>query len=541
MRIVAVAVLAFLVLSVDAGAATKPTRVAGTVWLDSDADGIRDRGERGVRSVNVRLERRVGSRWRRVATLKSSFSGTWSKSKLKAGTYRITITRPASAEKFSPRARGRNRGADSDVTAAGTSTAARLRTGRTLRLDAGLVAAAIAPALGGAGSDGGGGGGQTLTPTTPEGTPTMASFAAGLVWDDLDGDGLRADGEPKLAAVTIEAWDAARSAAVASTTTDIGGRWTLALPSAGSYLVRLVLPNGAIYAPNDAGDDTRDSDIADDGPNAGFTDPTMFGTGTTEISAGVRSNTAAITFGNLVWRDSDADGMQDTVNTATGENGITGRTVELWNDSMTQRLASVTSGGVTEATYGTYSLPAKAGGAYKIKLALPEYESCAPPNTTSDSADSDLFQEPPDACISPTLRPTASTTSFDMGQVERALVGNRVWSDTNGNGIQDNPAEPGVAGVTVEIWNAARTIRYGSTQSNASGAYSVRTPYPGTFRLRVILPAGYKFSPDGLGGDDSLDSDVIDSGVDTGWTYSVVIAPSLISTSVWDAGLDPTP
>ena len=49
--------------------------------------------------------------------------------------------------------------------------------------------------------------------------------------------------------------------------------------------------------------------------------------------------------------------------------------------------------------------------------------------------------------------PPGGTTSVDNGFVPAASIGDRVWHDTDRDGIQD-PGEPGVAGVTVTLFGS---------------------------------------------------------------------------------------
>jgi hypothetical protein len=61
---------------------------------------------------------------------------------------------------------------------------------------------------------------------------------------------------------------------------------------------------------------------------------------------------------------------------------------------------------------------------------------------------------------------------------------------------------------------------------------------PGSYRIRVVLPhSNDTFSPKNAGGDDQKDSDVNPSGPDTGFTDVINIAPNVISTTIWDAGI----
>lgn len=80
----------------------------------------------------------------------------------------------------------------------------------------------------------------------------------------------------------------------------------------------------------------------------------------------------------------------------------------------------------------------------------------------------------------------------------KAVAGDRIWADVNGNGVQD-AGEPGVHGVTVEVLDANDAVVESTT--SIVGAYRIGNLDPGTYRLRVQVPAGYTagtgFGPDG--------------------------------------------
>jgi hypothetical protein len=117
-------------------------------------------------------------------------------------------------------------------------------------------------------------------------------------------------------------------------------------------------------------------------------------------------------------------------------------------------------------------------------------------------------------------------------------IGNFVWDDLDGDGKQD-AGEPGLSGVTVQLWNGAKTEMLASAVTNASGNYTVVAPLPGAYRVRVVLPGAQdQFSPkDGAGGDDTDDSDVNPSGANLGFTDVINIASNVISISSIDAGI----
>jgi hypothetical protein len=503
MRPLLAAVAALLLLAPPAEAA--PGGIArGSVWLDADADGRREAGEGGLAAVTVKLQRRRAGAWRTVARPRTSSAGGWTRRKLRAGRYRIALARPAQGSAFSPR------GPDSDVRANGRSPKVRLRPGRRIRFDAGVVprpqAGPPAP--------------PAPAPPGPPAPPAEPAALAGVAWDDVDRDGARDPGEPGRAGVAVELWDAARTAAVTATTSDLDGRFSLTAPAAGEYRLRHVLAPGTFYAPNGAG-----SVIHDDGGNAGFSDALALAPGTTTADVGVLAG-PPITIGDLFWRDSNADGIQDD-----GLGGTAG-VVELWNDSLTQRLA------VAETTIsdGHYSLAAVAGGAYRVRFvhADPDSHGFSPRDAATEATDSDVPRLGPLAGITDTVRPITSTTSIDAGRVIRQQIGDLVWSDVDHDGLQD-VVEKGVSGVTVELWDGSATTRFETTTTNSSGRYVLTTPYPGTYRVHVVLPGrATGFSVQDAGSDDFEDSDVDDAG----WTDAIVADPMLLATYSRDAGVN---
>ena len=88
-------------------------------------------------------------------------------------------------------------------------------------------------------------------------------------------------------------------------------------------------------------------------------------------------------------------------------------------------------------------------------------------------------------------------------------IGNRVWIDSNANGIQDGP-ETGVPNVQVTLHtgtNCANSTGI-SVSTNPSGNYNIPDILPGQYSLQFSnLPAGAVVTQANQGGDDALDSD----------------------------------
>jgi hypothetical protein len=138
------------------------------------------------------------------------------------------------------------------------------------------------------------------------------------------------------------------------------------------------------------------------------------------------------------------------------------------------------------------------------------------------------------------LPPTATRTPTPIN------VGNFVWDDLDQDGRQD-AGEPGISGVTVQLWNSTKTQLLDSATTNASGNYTLTAPRPGDYRVRVLLPnAQDQFSPkDSATATDQTGSDINPSGLNFGFTDVYTFASNLISITTIDAGIKvyrpPTP
>jgi hypothetical protein len=105
----------------------------------------------------------------------------------------------------------------------------------------------------------------------------------------------------------------------------------------------------------------------------------------------------------------------------------------------------------------------------------------------------------------PTPAPTPSPTSSGC-----QTIGDRVWYDTNRNGIQDS-GEAGVEGVTVVLFNSEDSvIDRNVTDSNGNYTFCVAE---GRYTLGFSnLPSNYIFTSQNMGSSDVIDSDVDSSG-----------------------------
>ena len=258
----------------------------------------------------------------------------------------------------------------------------------------------------------------------------------------------------------------------------------------GAYYVEFVAPSGYTFSPQDVGgNDALDSDA---NPATGVTATTTLTSGETDGTwdAGLYQ-VGSIT--GQVREDQNANG-----NLADPDPAIPGVTVQLYTDPNgdgNPADGTLVSTKTTDAS-GNYSFTGLAPGGYVVvETNLAGYFS------SGDKV------APNDDRIPVALPTGGSSTGNDFLDYRLATLGDRVWLDTNGNGIQDS-GEPGLADVTVTLYDDGTGDQVGSSiVTPSSGAYSFSGLMPGSYKVCFTTPpAGYVFSPTGQG-TAAIDSD----------------------------------
>jgi hypothetical protein len=114
-----------------------------------------------------------------------------------------------------------------------------------------------------------------------------------------------------------------------------------------------------------------------------------------------------------------------------------------------------------------------------------------------------------------------------------AELGDRVWNDANGNGVQD-AGESGIDGISVDLLDGGGVLLKSTITSNG-GFYLFDGLSEGNYILSFTPPSGFAFSPKDAGADNALDSDVDPF---TGWTPIIALGATQ-RDATWDAGLVP--
>lgn len=360
-------------------------------------------------------------------------------------------------------------------------------------------------------------------------TANVVGSIGDRVWNDTDKDGVQDAGEVGLAGVTVTLYDNGGNV-IASTVTDAYGNYLFSnLPSTvggTNYQVRFSLVPGYQFSPNSGTvSSTTNSDanvttgrttnitLTNAAPNVTYVDAGMY-------------YTVPARLGDFVWNDLDKDGIQDA-----GEPGIAGVTVMLYTSGNVLYRSTITSNN------GYYFFNDVAPGDYYVKVAPPIGYKVSPKDATADGADSD---------IDPVTFKTGNYTvvngtnnlTIDAGlnvtptTGASASLGDRVWEDLNNNNIQD-PGEPGIANVTVQLYNSANALQ-ATVTTDAFGNYIFNGLTPGSYYVKFTTPAGFTLVTANSGANDNIDSDV-DGTNGAGTTVTVTLLADEINTTV-DAG-----
>jgi hypothetical protein len=224
----------------------------------------------------------------------------------------------------------------------------------------------------------------------------------------------------------------------------------------------------------------------------------LFGEGNGLADLELICDQAPVQIGDRVWYDTNRNGLQDP-----GEPPVPG-----------VKVTATPGGGGTPITATT-----DADGHYYIGT-----KDGLKPGTTYDLAfdhttadTSRLPSAPAAAGLRWTLRSADRTTVTvgKAGTVDHTIdaglstslntLGDRVWYDADGNGIQ-GPGEPGVPGIGVTLADPVTGKERGRTTTGADGKYLFSTLPDGSYKVCFARIDGYDFSRREAGkpGDDSM-------------------------------------
>lgn len=223
------------------------------------------------------------------------------------------------------------------------------------------------------------------------------------------------------------------------------------------------------------------------------------------ISLGLGAANAQTTIGDYVWEDADGDGVQDA-----GETGVQGVVARLYSVGADGEVGGgddvFRSETLTDAS-GNYTLSEATAGTYYVEFVAPTgFEFSARGQGADDTKDSDADADGRTVKFTVAGDGSDNRSDIDCGLIEPTSIGDLVFDDLDGDGIQD-AGESGVASVTIRLRDAGDDSLVNSTTSGGTGAYRFGNLVPDNYYVEIVLPTGFALSPKDQGSDDDLDSD----------------------------------
>ena len=314
---------------------------------------------------------------------------------------------------------------------------------------------------------------DTVPVVVPPGGGTTALFAdtlstlAGSVYVDLNNNGVRDAGEAGLPGISIHLTGTDAAAQAVNR--------TAATDSSGAFLfIDLLVPNGAGYTLSEP---TQPASYADGQDAAGIAGGTVGNDVVSAIHLGFNSDATGYTFGErgtsvtgVVYKDVNASGTRES-----GDSGLGGVTIVL-KDALGAVVATTTT--APDGSYGFFGLP---GASYQVEESQPAGYASSTPNLKAVTV------------------PAGGSASVDFGETTSSLAG-AVWSDTNNNAQRD-AGEPGISAVAITLigTDAAGAAVSRSVTTDANGNFTINDVLSGTYTLTETQPAAYADGSDTLG------------------------------------------
>ena len=412
--------------------------IRGRIWEDAKYNGKQDRSERGVAGATVTLMEAVSGK--PAASAQTDENGEYVIGFARKGEYTVRVTLPQGMI-FTRNGESAIAAVDSAEAAAQVFSIA-MGEGRD-----GLDVGALVPAQ-----------------------------MSGSVLVDSNENGEPDEGETGHAGAMVTAMQG--GTAVASVRTDADGSYVFTTLRPGTYRLRFALENGALFSEEtELKLTSRDALEGETGEYAlemaqqQDVEPVMI--------------VLAAQIAGQAWMDTDVSGLMDV-----SEKAMAGVTVELLDadgDVLDRRQI---------AGDGRYSFDQLRSGVYSMRVTLP-----------TDVLFTDVIGDAAGSCVPVVPGETGQTEAFALAMGEQKTtmniggilpgeMGDTVWLDTNGNGLQDYK-EPLVPGVKLTLLRASEDgslTEAAHTESDKYGYYRFEALRPGTYVLRLDAMDGERLT-----------------------------------------------
>ena len=185
-------------------------------------------------------------------------------------------------------------------------------------------------------------------------------------------------------------------------------------------------------------------------------------------------------------------------NGATYQFRVAARNAVGW--SRPSNVVTATPGGSTTLLLATASAPLVTT---TTTTTVPVTSTTSTSTTTTTAPTTTTTATAPPTLVVPTSSDEPTTSA----EVANSTIGDFVWLDGNGDGLQDEN-ELGVAGVAVVLLDAAG-VELDRDVTDELGAYEFAGVAEGSYLIELELPDGYDITLPHQGADDELDSDLV--------------------------------
>lgn len=517
-------------LTKDAGLVSAGGTVGDRVWRDTNQNGQQDPGEPNEADVKVTLWQDVdldGTVDYPFALTYTTANGRYLFTSVPTGDFRVQFEGPKFMTYTTPEAS--SIGIDSNVIpGAGFSAMFSVTDNETIKhIDAGLIP-----------------GGARL---------------GDLVWEDLNENGVQDPGEPGMQNHTVHLWedtdgDDQADFYLQQTTTNIKGKYRFnQLPTDKSYVVQVEPKYLYGFTIPEATSSDQDSNVGTVSGRSKSAVTLQPGVLRDDVDAGM-TNTGTIWIDGTVWDDSYKSSSQGTEYCGDGLNyvddpGIADVPVYLYADDFLDGNFALIDTRVTSGT-GQYLFRTSKTGIYQVRTDAPQGTGFTFPFVPERDSQTEQFPSGIDPDTGDSEIISGASTKVNIGlTTDPASVGDRVWWDTNGNGVQDsgessfNPATDGTiefALVRDQDGDQIPETPVLVASPKANGRYRFESVSPGHYKILVnVQSPGAIFSPVDAASD-GIDSDFTEtntaSGVIAGESETFYVGPGE-SVMKYDLGL----
>jgi hypothetical protein len=472
----------------DFGFVKKKGRIGDWVWLDENGNGLQDSTEQGLNDVKIILYDRSGIELQQTLTTNKDGQAGFYYFDVDPGNYFIRFLIPFIYETTDAEV-GYDKELDSDLTGKfGYNTTDIIYVAANMRrtdIDAGIR--------------------------------LKRSSVGGRVWLDTNNDGIMNIGESGIDSIVVGIYnyqDVLIDSTATITKNSKKGNYEFNNLVPGEYYIVFEIPEK--YSATKAHKTNNiyiDSDVTGANGN-GSTD--IF-----ELQPGENNHTfyAGLVEGyqseisGRVWIDKDKNGLMDIK-----EKGLNEVEVRLYNLNGVLQDTTLTSRNPVNDKDGYYSFNNVAEGKYYIQFINQiGYFFTQAKVGNNDSINSDVLS---------VIDIGATDTIIIIGDIKirninagltldnHSAIGDRVWEDLNGNGLQDD-GEPGINGALVQLYRKDKGV-IGSVltepdeETGEPGYYLFDNLHSGEYYIKINIPGAYYLTKPDQSVNDDIDSDIND-------------------------------